>query len=104
MTIREDMGKGHFRNTVSVEVKGGGDRRNIYNRMGEAEKSHLKAKSAGFTEFWTIVNVPRSKYDPAKAKAASPTTHEFYDLALLKVRTGSVYDDFRRRIVSYTGI
>ena len=46
-----------MRRIVSMEVKGGADASNIHNRLGEAEKSHLKAKDLGFFEFWTILRV-----------------------------------------------
>jgi hypothetical protein len=32
---------------VAVEIKGGKDYSNIHNRIGEAEKSHQKAKKEG---------------------------------------------------------
>lgn len=102
VTIREEMSEGHFRNSVSIEVKGGWDRRNIHNRLGEAEKSHQKAKGHGFTEFWTIVNV--KAFDLEKAKVESPTTNQFFELSKLLAKTGPAYEDFRRRIVTYSGI
>jgi len=46
------------RNVVAIEIKGGADVSNIWNRLGEAEKSHQSAKQRGFVEFWTIYNVP----------------------------------------------
>ena len=66
---------------VSIEIKGGGDFSNIHNRLGEAEKSHLKAKKRGFFEFWTVVRVA---VDKAAAKQDSPTTTHFFNLDLLK--------------------
>lgn len=45
------------RNLVSIEIKGGTDSSNIHNRLGEAEKSHQKARINGFHEFWTIIRV-----------------------------------------------
>jgi hypothetical protein len=36
---------------VSIEIKGGTDISNIHNRIGEAEKSHQKAKARGFLNF-----------------------------------------------------
>lgn len=66
---------------VSIEIKGGRDVSNIHNRLGEAEKSHLKARARGFTECWTILNAPVS---PADAKRASPTTTKFFQLADLQ--------------------
>jgi len=44
-----------IRPLVSVEIKGGRDVSNVHNRLGEAEKSHQKARARGFFEFWTVL-------------------------------------------------
>lgn len=62
---------------VSIEIKGGGDVSNIHNRLGEAEKSHQKAKARGFFEFWTIL---RAKVSEDAARRESPTTSRFFRL------------------------
>jgi hypothetical protein len=48
--IREELPSLKFRNLVAVEIKGGQDCSNIHNRIGEAEKSHQKAKKNGYVE------------------------------------------------------
>jgi len=65
---------------VSIEIKGGTDVSNIHNRLGEAEKSHLKARDRGFTKFWTLLNAP---VKPADARRASPQTTEFFQLGAI---------------------
>ncbi len=82
---------------LAIEVKGGRDRSNVHNRLGEAEKSHLKAKSRGFNDLWTITNV-EGLSDEAK-RAASPTTTIFFDLEDLKKRKGWAYEFFRDRLL-----
>jgi len=62
---------------VSVEIKGGADASNVHNRIGEAEKSHQKAKAAGYTQFWTIL---RADINPDAASRESPTTTRFFRL------------------------
>lgn len=62
---------------VAIEIKGGQDISNIHNRIGEAEKSHQKAKLTGFSQFWTIIRVDMS-YD--KLHEESPTTTKFFHL------------------------
>ena len=62
---------------VSIEIKGGKDRSNIHNRIGEAEKSHQKAKGKNFFEFWTMIRVD---LDYADAKRESPTTTRFFNI------------------------
>jgi len=100
--IREEMEQAHYRNVVAIEIKSGTDISNIHNRIGEAEKSHQKARQQGFTECWTVVNVTRLDLD--KARRESPSTDRFYSLSALTLRNGDEYDDFRRRIISLTAI
>jgi hypothetical protein len=100
--IREEMAPLDYRNVVAIEIKSGTDVSNIHNRIGEAEKSHQKARQDGFTECWTVVNVMR--LDMAKAKGESPSTDRFYSLVNLATRSGDEYDDFRRRVMSLTAI
>lgn len=102
IVIREEMGKARFRNIIAIEVKGGTDFSNIHNRVGEAEKSHQKAKAVGYVECWTVVNVDR--IDMKMAKRESPSTNKFYRLSDLKSQTGEDYMDFKERIISLTGI
>lgn len=102
LVIRELMTAGIYRNIIAIEIKGGTDVSNIHNRLGEAEKSHQKARQAGFVECWTVVNVDR--LDMAKAKRESPSTNRFYRISDLVAGKGDAYDDFRNRITSLTGI
>lgn len=83
---------------LAIEVKGGTDRSNAHNRLGEAEKSHLKAKSErGFTDLWTVVNV-RGLSEPVRRRA-SPTTTAFFDLVDIAERQGAAYQAFRDRLL-----
>ena len=96
------LATGGLRNVIAIEVKAGTDFSNIHNRIGEAEKSHQKAKQAGCTECWTIVNV--DQVDLTSAHMESPSTNRFYRLSRLEARKGSEYSDFRARILGLTGI
>lgn len=87
---------------VAIEVKAGTDASNIHNRIGEVEKSHLKARARKFTECWTIVNVAR--LDPLLASQQSPTTHRFFTLSTLMDATSSERADFVASIAALTGI
>mgnify|MGYP001172843906 CR=1 FL=1 len=102
IVIRETIGKDSYRNIIAVEVKGGTDFSNIHNRIGEAEKSHQKARQAGYVECWTIVNV--HKLDEETAKRESPSTNRFFRLSKLIQNTTEEYDDFRSRIIALTGL
>ena len=99
--VEEDSAKSR-RKTVAIEIKGGADQSNIWNRLGEAEKSHQSAKQSGFVEFWTIYNVPH--LDLAKAHEKSPTTNRFYSLQELTNPNSEMLNDFRDRLISLVGI
>jgi XcyI restriction endonuclease len=100
--IREEMIAGQYRQLIAIEVKGGSDFSNIHNRIGEAEKSHQKARAAGYVECWTVVNVDR--IDVAMAHKESPSTNRFYRISNIIAGQSDEYADFRNRIISLTGI
>lgn len=87
---------------IAIEVKAGTDASNIHNRIGEAEKSHLKAKALKFTDCWTILNV--AKRDVALAAQQSPTTNRFFTLSELMDGASKTHHEFVAAIVSFTGI
>jgi XcyI restriction endonuclease len=99
--IEEAVGKS-MHHKVAIEVKGGTDASNAHNRAGEAEKSHLKAKAAGFPEFWTIIS--KKGLDLAKLKAESQTTNHWFDVAEVLARKGSDWHSFRERLSAAVGI
>lgn len=102
IVIREEMGNNNYRELIAVEIKGGTDFSNIHNRLGEAEKSHQKARRKGYNECWTVVNVDRM--DVNMARRESPSTSRFYLLSQLILRQGQGYVDFHNRVISLTGI
>jgi len=102
ISIVESVSAAESRKIIAIEIKGGGDQSNIWNRLGEAEKSHQSAKARGFVEFWTIYNV--KILDPTKAHEKSPTTNRFYNLHELKDENSAAFKEFRDRIISIVGI
>lgn len=102
--IREILSKSPevYRNIIAIEIKGGTDFSNIHNRIGEAEKSHQKAKADGYVECWTVVNVDR--IDLVTSKTESPSTNRFYRLSQITSGSGKEYKDFESRVISLTGI
>lgn len=100
--IREEMRAGQFRHLIAVEVKAGSDFSNIHNRIGEAEKSHQKAKALGYVECWTVVNVDNINIPTAHKE--SPSTNRFYRISDMISANGADYTDFKDRVVSLTGI
>lgn len=100
--IQEEMTTTSLRNIIAIEVKAGIDFSNIHNRIGEAEKSHQKAKADGYVERWTVVNVDR--VDMTMAGRESPSTDRFYRMSQIDGGTGEEYQDFYNRVVALTGI
>lgn len=101
IVIRMEMKPGQYRQVIAIAIKVGTDFSNIHNRLGEAEKSHQKARAADFQECWTVINVDLKD---TEAKKASPSTNRFYQLGKLEKRTGVSYEDFKDRVISLTGI
>ena len=102
IVIREELAPDVYKNLVAIEVKGGQDYSNIHNRIGEAEKSHQKAKKDGYVECWTVVNVDR--IDMSMARRESPTTNRFYRLSELLTDSSPDLRDFSLQILSAAGI
>ena len=100
--IKEELMSGKSRNLVAIEIKGGRDSSNIHNRIGEAEKSHQKARNDGFVECWTIVGI--SDLNMKLAKKESPTTDRFYHLVRLTDELSDEFNDFRENLLSRLGI
>jgi hypothetical protein len=87
--------------SVSIEIKGGKDVSNVHNRIGEAEKSHQKAKSAGFTQFWTILN---ARIAPDMAGRESPTTTAFFNLDDVLAESTAAHHQFRDLLYQTIGV
>ena len=100
IAITEELSSG-LRPLVSIEIKGGLDVSNIHNRIGEAEKSHQKAKARRFSEFWTILGVEVSL---SAARQESPTTTQFFCLPKLRDSNSPEFTQFRDHLQSIIGI
>lgn len=83
---------------VSIEIKGGTDKSNAYNRGGEAEKSHQGAKSRGFKSCWTIINM--ANIDINKLKQGSPTTSHWFDANEVVGQKGDDWLKFQLEVAS----
>lgn len=100
--IKSTMADGQVRAVVAIEVKAGEDHSNIWNRVGEAEKSHLKAKNHGINERWTIINDPQAA--TGKLQSTSPSTTRFYQLLELTDDESDSFSDFRSRLRDLVGL
>lgn len=99
--ILETFESGKVVNRIAIEIKGGTDSANAHNRLGEAEKSHQKAKNDGFIECWTLIG---AQVDLKMAKKESPTTNKFYYIQDLVDNESQQYKDFVESIMSLVGI
>ena len=99
--IQEEFG-GSLQNKVAIEIKGGADVSNAHNRAGEAEKSHQKAKKAGFRDYWTIIS--KTGLNLNKLKSESPTTNSWFDVAQVLSREGEDWVEFSSRFAAAAGI
>ncbi len=86
---------------LSIEIKGGADASNIHNRLGEAEKSHQKAKKRRCFEFWTIHRVGIGQ---EAARRDSPTTSRFFHLDKLLEPFSPEHQRFCDHLASIIGI
>lgn len=100
--IVEHTREGRALEKVAIEIKGGLDGSNAYNRAGEAEKSHIKAKAAGYRDFWTVIDTENA--DSATVRSGSPTTQSWYELLDIQARRGRSWEEFRDRIYQEVGI
>ena len=86
---------------LAIEVKGGGDSSNKHNRLGEAEKSHLKAKGKGHNQFWTVAKLP---YTPDQMRSQSPTTQKLFSLDQIVDGNSPQGAEFRAHLGSILGL
>ncbi|MBW2066148.1 MAG: XcyI family restriction endonuclease [Deltaproteobacteria bacterium] len=102
ISITEHLPSGSVRNLVAIEIKGGKDISNIHNRIGEAEKSHQKARKEGFVECWTMVGIHRLEL--VQASRESPSTDRFFHIDAI-VKPGSAeFTEFREHLLARIGL
>ncbi|TAK24154.1 MAG: XcyI family restriction endonuclease [Chloroflexota bacterium] len=99
--IQEKFDDGSTLNNVAIEIKGGTDASNAQNRAGEAEKSHAKARTKGFRDFWTVISI---EVGLAKLQDASRSTRVWFDAAQVIGRSGEDWERFRQQIASAVGV
>jgi hypothetical protein len=102
IAVREQLASGRLNNRIAMEVKGGKDASNIHNRLGEAEKSHQKARVLGFNQFWTLINVP--DMDIESVQTESPTTTEVFHVDQIAEVGSPENDRFRELLSAELGI
>ncbi|MGH2535737.1 MAG: XcyI family restriction endonuclease [Thermomicrobiales bacterium] len=99
--LQKVLPNGDVGNLLSIEIKGGTDRSNVYNRGGEAEKSHQSAKEMGYEQCWTVIGM--KSVDVEKLKRGSPTTNAWFDTAQVLSRVGDDWERFRQQLRKLLG-
>lgn len=87
---------------VAIEIKGGVDYSNLHNRVGEAEKSHQKARATGAQDCWTIITLANA--DMARLRQESPTSREWFDAEQVRSQSGPLWDRLVALTISAMGI
>ncbi|HHY34902.1 MAG TPA: XcyI family restriction endonuclease [Firmicutes bacterium] len=99
--VTEKLSDGR-RGILAIEVKGGTDRSNIHNRLGEAEKTHLKCKENNQAQqFWTVVGV--RDLDLNDARRESPTTSRFFRMEEI-LTGGPTQQSFLENLAALVGV
>jgi len=83
---------------IAVEVKGGKDTRNIHNRAGEAEKSHIKARLAGYGHRWTIMFT--RGLDPSRLLTETPSSTELFEASDVMNQSGPGWEALKQRFLA----
>lgn len=91
VSIREETAPGKDIFKVAIEIKGGTDRSNVYNRAGEAEKSHQKVRNQA-KDFWTCISLTGTNKTVLSDQA--PTTTKWFDVTEVSLRIGPSWDEF----------
>lgn len=82
------------RHLVAIEIKGGRDKANAHNRAGEAEKSHIKAADAGYSERWTMMVL--QGLDRQRLQSETPSSTKLLDVDQITHKDGSDWDALKQ--------
>jgi len=80
---------------IAIEVKGGTDESNAYNRAGEAEKSHSKASARGYAQRWTVIGM-KNVANVTRLKQGSPTTTQWFEATEVMAQSGLDWTRFEQ--------
>lgn len=101
VVVQEETGPHSFILKVAIEIKGGTDKANVYNRAGEAEKSHQKVRGSA-KDFWTCISLTGT--DRKTLHAQAPTTTKWFDVTEVTQREGASWKEFRSELSVALGI
>jgi len=101
VVITEEITKGRKYIKVAIEIKGGADKSNAHNRVGEAEKSHQKVRNTA-QDFWTVISL--ASLDLTMLHRESPSTKQWFDLAQVLKRHGPDWERLTDHLLIAMGI
>ena len=101
IAIDEGIGK-QTAPLIAIEIKGGKDISNAYNRAGEAEKSHISAKLRGYNHRWTIIHM--SGLDRRRVCQKTPSSTEVFEAADIIQQSGGDWMKFQQKLKRIIGV
>jgi hypothetical protein len=101
VVITEEITKGRKYIKVAIEIKGGADKSNAHNRVGEAEKSHQKVRNIA-QDFWTVISLTGMDMDMLHRE--SPSTKQWFDLRQVLERRGPDWERLSDHLLIAMGI
>jgi len=101
VVITEEITKGRKYIKVAIEIKGGADKSNAHNRVGEAEKSHQKVRNTA-QDFWTVISLTGMDMDMLHRE--SPSTKQWFDLSQILERRGPDWQRLSDHLLIAMGI
>ena len=84
---------------IAIEIKGGEDASNAWNRAGEAEKSHNKARDEqGFNHRWTIMVMQGLDRDQLRRR--TPSSTELFEASDIMGQSGADWDSLQEKFAA----
>lgn len=103
VVIREDFPQSNTEiYKCAIEIKGGSDYSNLHNRVGEAEKSHQKARASGAQDHWTIISLAGA--DMSRLRQESPSTRQWLDVTEVIAGSGASWTQLTALTATAMGI
>jgi hypothetical protein len=98
--VSEGVGSGSTP-LLAIEIKGGSDASNAHNRAGEAEKSHIKAKIAGYIHRWTVIRM--GGVDRQRIQSETPSSTAVFEAEAIIKRDGVDWEEFQENLSRLIG-
>jgi XcyI restriction endonuclease len=87
---------------LAIEIKGGTDASNAHNRAGEAEKSQIKSRQAGYEHCWTVI-VMRA-VSRATIQRETPSSTLLFEASDVLEQRGTDWERFKLKLRKLLGM